>query len=130
MKNQIEKGNQIIIGKKVQVKAKILSIGSKIKIQREDKDKPTYIYEKDIIEVIVEKEEKPTNNKVTKLPKYIDTIIECLNKDVNTITDICKTIPSKNSKTGYIRPSQLTSSLKYLLDNKTIIKIDKTYKVI
>ena len=131
---KLEIGSRIVIGKKVEVEAEVLLIGNKIKIQRVDKEKPTYIYEKDIIriiEVIVEKVTTKKEVTTSKKPKYIDYILNYLeNENVATITSLIKRLPSLNSATGYIRPSQLSSSIKYLIDNNSIIKVEKEYKLI
>lgn len=119
-------GSKIIIGKKLEVKAEVLSISSKIKIQREDKDKPTYIYEKNIVKILDTKKEDSVN----KTPKYVDAIIKCINNNNNTIVSICKTIPSVNSATGFIRPSQLASSIIYLINNNIINKENKTFRLL
>lgn len=123
--NNLEIGKKVIIGKTVEVKAEVLSIGNKIKIQREDKEKPTYIYEKDIVRVLCNE----CNTYINKIPKYVDIIINNIKNDINNIANICKTIPNIKSATGFIRPSQLDSSIKYLIDNNIIIKINKIYKL-
>lgn len=123
--NNLEIGKKVIIGKTVEVKAEVLSIGNKIKIQREDKETPTYIYEKDIIRILCDE----CNTNINKIPKYVDIIINNIKNDINNIANICKTIPNIKSATGFIRPSQLDSSIRYLIENNIIIKINKIYKL-
>ena len=114
---KLEIGNEIIIGKKIEVKAVIKSINKKVRIRREDRNEDTYVYEKDIVRVVDKSESKQT-----KKPKYVSYITESLVRGSKTITELCKGIKNSNSKTGFIRPSQLNSSLRYLVDNNKITK--------